>query len=71
MQAKVPLLYIGDRLKHNERLKAKIIEFANNFNIPYATSWFTKGIFDEYQPLRLGVYNGVFTQKSGPEYIEK
>jgi TPP-dependent 2-oxoacid decarboxylase len=70
-QAKAPLLYIGDRLKHNEKLKAQIIGFANKFNIPYATSWFAKGIFDEYQPLSLGAYNGAFTQTSGREYIEK
>jgi TPP-dependent 2-oxoacid decarboxylase len=70
-QAKAPLLYIGDRLKHNEKLKAQIIEFSNKFNIPYATSWFAKGIFDEYQPLCLGAYNGVFTQTSGRVYIEK
>jgi len=70
-QAKAPLLYIGDRLKHNDKLKAQIIEFANKFNIPYATSWFAKGIFDEYQPLCLGAYNGVFTQTSGREYIER
>jgi TPP-dependent 2-oxoacid decarboxylase len=69
-QAKAPLLYIGDRLKHNKRLKAQIIEFANKFNIPYATSWFAKGIFDEYQPLCLGAYNGVFTQTLGRDYIE-
>jgi indolepyruvate decarboxylase len=69
-QAKAPLLYIGDRLKHNEKLKTQIINFANKFNIPYATSWFAKGIFDEYQPLCLGSYNGVFTQTSGREYIE-
>jgi len=69
-QAKAPLLYIGDRLKHNEKLKNQIIDFANKFNIPYATSWFAKGIFDEYQPLCLGAYNGVFTQTSGRNYIE-
>lgn len=69
-EANAPLLYIGDRLKHNEKLKMQIIEFANKFNIPYATSWFAKGIFDEYQPLCLGAYNGVFTQTSGRDYIE-
>jgi TPP-dependent 2-oxoacid decarboxylase len=69
-QAKHPVLYIGDRLKHNKKLKALILEFSEKFNIPYATSWFAKGIFDEYQPLCLGAYNGVFTQTSGREYIE-
>lgn len=66
-----PMLYIGDRLKHNSVLKSLVIEFANKFNIPYATSWFAKGLFDEYAPLSLGAYNGVFTQTAGREYIEK
>ena len=70
-QAKKPLLYIGDRLKHNENLKQLIIDFANKFNIPYATTWFAKGLFDEYAPLCLGAYNGVFSQTVGREYIEK
>mgnify|MGYP003856649391 FL=1 len=70
-QAKKPLLYIGDRLKHNEKLKQLVIEFANKFKIPYATTWFAKGLFDEYEPLCLGAYNGVFTQTVGRDYIEK
>lgn len=70
-QAKKPLLYIGDRLKHNEKLKQLIIEFANKFNIPYATTWFAKGLFDEYKSLCLGAYNGVFTQTGGRNYIEQ
>ena len=69
-QAKKPLLYIGDRLKHNENLKQLIIEFANKFNIPYATTWFAKGLFDEYASLSLGAYNGIFTQTAGREYID-
>jgi len=69
-QANHPVLYIGDRLKHNKKLKSLILKFSKKFNIPYATSWFAKGIFDEYQPLCLGAYNGVFTQTSGREYIE-
>lgn len=69
--AKAPMLYLGDRLKHNEKLKCLIISFANKFNIPYATTWFAKGLFDEYAPLCLGAYNGIFTQTTGREYIEK
>ena len=68
--AQFPLLYLGDRLKHNKILQQLLIEFANKFNIPYATSWFAKGVFDEFQPLCLGAYNGVFTQTSGRDYIE-
>ncbi len=70
-QAKKPLLYIGDKLKHNEKLKQLIIDFSTKFNIPYATTWFAKGLFDEYAPLCLGAYNGVFTQTAGRDYIEK
>ena len=68
--ASQPLLYLGDKLKHNKTLQRLIIEFANKFNIPYATSWFAKGIFDEFDPLCLGAYNGVFTQTTGRDYIE-
>lgn len=70
-QAKAPMLYLGDRLKHNEKLKSLIISFADKFNIPYATTWFAKGLFDEYAPLCLGAYNGIFTQTTGREYIEQ
>ncbi|NQY86963.1 MAG: thiamine pyrophosphate-binding protein [Colwellia sp.] len=70
-QAQKPLLYIGDRLKHNTYLKQLIIDFANKFTIPYATTWFAKGLFDEYAPLCLGAYNGVFTQTVGRDYIEQ
>ncbi len=70
MQAKKPMIYIGDGLKHNDELKQLIIQFANKFNIPFATSWFAKGLFDEYSALSLGSYNGVFTQTTGREYID-
>jgi len=70
-QAKSPILYLGDRLKHNEKLKTLILKFAKKYNIPYATTWFAKGLFDEYEPLCLGAYNGVFTQTAGRQYIEK
>ncbi len=70
VNAQFPLLYLGDRLKHNKTLQRLLMAFANKFNIPYATSWFAKGIFDEFEPLCLGAYNGVFTQTSGRDYIE-
>jgi TPP-dependent 2-oxoacid decarboxylase len=71
VQSAKPLLYLGDKLKHNQKLKKLVIEFANKFNIPYATSWFAKGLFDEYEPLCLGAYNGVFTQTAERDYIER
>ena len=69
--SQTPMLYIGDRLKHNEKLKTLVLAFAEKFNIPYATTWFAKGLFDEYASLCLGAYNGVFTQTAGRAYIEK
>ncbi|WP_252733747.1 thiamine pyrophosphate-dependent enzyme [Pseudoalteromonas sp. C2R02] len=69
-QSQKPMLYLGDRLKHNYKLKKLILEFSNKFNIPFSTSWFAKGMFDEFSPLCLGAYNGVFTQSSGKNYIE-
>lgn len=70
-QAKHPVIYIGDRLKHNDKLKQLLIDFSTKFDIPYATSWFAKGLFDEFSPLCLGAYNGVFSQTTGKEYIEQ
>ncbi len=70
-QAQHPVIYIGDRLKHNTKLKQLIMDFSTKFNIPYATSWFAKGLFDEFSILSLGAYNGVFSQTIGKKYIEK
>ena len=70
-QAEKPVLFIGDKLKHNAKLKRLIIDFAYSYNIPYATAWFAKGLFDEYAPLCLGAYNGLFTQTSGKDYIDQ
>lgn len=69
-QARHPVLFLGDRLKHNDKLKNLLIEFSSRFNIPYATTWFAKGLFDEYDPLCLGTYNGVFTQTAGRQYVD-
>jgi len=69
--AKNPVLFIGDRLKHSQRLQRLVIKFTNQYNIPYATTWFAKGLFDEYAPLCLGAYNGIFTQTLGKHYIEQ
>jgi len=69
-ESKSPLLYLGDKLKHNTRLKSLILAFSEKFNIPFATSWFGKGVFDEFHPLSVGAYNGVFSQNAGAKYIE-
>ncbi len=70
-KAEKPVLFIGDKLKHNAKLKQLIIDFAYTYNIPYATTWFAKGLFDEYAPLCLGDYNGIFTQTQGKDYIDQ
>ncbi|GLX80188.1 preprotein translocase subunit Tim44 [Thalassotalea insulae] len=70
-QSQAPMLYLGDKLKHNEKLKSLILAFAEKYRIPFATSWFAKGLFDEFHPLSLGAYNGVFTQTIGGEYIDQ
>lgn len=69
-RAKHPVIFVGDRLKHNNKLKNLVLAFSAKFNVPYATTWFAKGLFDEFSPLCLGAYNGIFTQTSGAKYIE-
>lgn len=69
--AKAPLLYIGEQLKLNTRLRLSIIDFCQRHNIPYVTSWFAKGLFDEYSDLCLGCYNGVFSAPELRQYIEQ
>ena len=70
LQAKHPVLFVGDRLKHSTKLKRLMLEFSTIYNIPYATTWFAKGLFNEYAPRCLGAYNGIFTQTLGKAYIE-
>ncbi|WP_088330958.1 thiamine pyrophosphate-dependent enzyme [Lacimicrobium sp. SS2-24] len=70
-QAQKPVLFIGDGVKHNPRLRDLIIAFSEKHNIPFATSWFAKGLFDEFEPRCLGAYNGVFSDNFSREYIEQ
>ncbi len=65
-----PLVYVGENVKLNTKLKSLILDFCHKHNIPYATSWLAKGIFDESHPLCLGAYNGVFSQSQSRNYIE-
>lgn len=69
--AKAPLVYIGEQVKLNDALKNKILDFCHTHNIPFVTSWFAKGLFDEYSELCLGCYNGVFSAPELRQYIEK
>lgn len=68
--AKAPLLYIGEQIKLNGPLRSKIMDFCQRHNIPYVTAWFAKGMFDEYNDLCLGCYNGVFSAPALRQYIE-
>jgi len=69
-ESQAPLMYLGDKLKHNKKLKSLVLAFAEKFNVPFATTWFAKGVFDEYHPLCIGSYNGLFTQTEGASYID-
>jgi indolepyruvate decarboxylase len=70
-QAKKPVLFIGDGVKHNPRLRELLLEFSQKHHIPFATSWFAKGLFDEFDALCLGAYNGVFSDNLSRDYIEQ
>jgi TPP-dependent 2-oxoacid decarboxylase len=65
-----PLVYLGVKAKLNKVLLASIRTFCEKFNIPYTTTWFAKGLLDEYSPLSLGAYNGVFSDPTHRHYIE-
>jgi len=65
-----PLVYIGENVKLNNDLKKQLMTFCHQFNIPYATTWLAKGIFDESERLCLGSYNGVFSRAHNRRYIE-
>ncbi|NMP32359.1 thiamine pyrophosphate-binding protein [Thalassotalea sp. M1531] len=70
-QAKKPLIYIGENVKLNAELCSYIMDFCHTFNVPYATCWLAKGVFDETDPLSVGSYNGVFSREQNRRYIEK
>jgi thiamine pyrophosphate-dependent acetolactate synthase large subunit-like protein len=68
--SKKPLIYFGAALKLNKKLINLIQTFCEKQNIPFVSSWFGKGIFDDYHPLSLGSYNGVFSDFENRKYIE-
>ncbi|WP_211197950.1 thiamine pyrophosphate-binding protein [Permianibacter fluminis] len=69
-QAQAPLIYVGEQVKLNSALRQQIQTLCQRHHIPYATSWFAKGLFDDYDPLCLGGYNGIFTAAERRRYIE-
>ncbi|KGJ92446.1 thiamine pyrophosphate-dependent enzyme [Thalassotalea sp. ND16A] len=68
--AQYPLVFIGENVKLNRQLREQLMQFCHKFNIPYATTWFAKGLFDEFDSLCLGTYNGVFSSSDNRHYIE-
>ncbi len=68
--AKAPLVFIGEKLRLNQPLLTKILNMCHKQQLPYATSWFGKGMLDERDPLCLGSYNGAFSELDGKRYIE-
>lgn len=69
--AKAPLLYIGEQVKLNHVLREKILAFCHQHQIPFITSWFAKGLYDDYSDLCLGCYKGVFSALPLREYLEQ
>ncbi|WP_076413313.1 thiamine pyrophosphate-dependent enzyme [Shewanella sp. UCD-KL12] len=65
-----PLVFIGEKLRLNQPLLEKILNMCRKQQLPYATSWFGKGMLDESDPLCLGSYNGAFSELDGKTYIE-
>ncbi|WP_044832541.1 thiamine pyrophosphate-dependent enzyme [Thalassomonas actiniarum] len=70
LAANKPLLYLGEKAKLNKELLAVVKRFCHQYQIPYTTTWFAKGVLDEFEPLSLGAYNGVFTDEQVRNYIE-
>ncbi|WDE14481.1 thiamine pyrophosphate-binding protein [Thalassomonas haliotis] len=70
LAANKPLLYLGEKAKLNKELLAVVKRFCHQYQIPYTTTWFAKGVLDEFEPLSLGAYNGVFTDEQVRDYIE-
>jgi indolepyruvate decarboxylase len=69
-QSKAPLLFLGEKLRLNPELLPRLVQLCQRHQIPYAVTWFAKGMVDEADPLCLGCYNGVFSDTIGKAYIE-
>ncbi len=68
---KYPVVFFGSRLRHNTKLLEYLHCFCETLKIPYMTNIFAKGIFDEFNPLNLGHYNGVFSNPDAKYYLDK
>ena len=70
LHSKAPLVHVGEQVRRSPALTAKVRQFCHQNQIPFVTTWFAKGIFDETDPLCLGTYNGVFSPADVRQYIE-
>ncbi|QSX39854.1 thiamine pyrophosphate-binding protein [Shewanella cyperi] len=66
-----PMVFLGEKLRLNQPLLDRLVRMCERLQLPYAVSWFAKGMVDESAPLCLGSYNGVFSGCAGQEYIDK
>ncbi len=71
LKAKKPLIFAGERIRFNHALIEKVSSLSKSHRIPIATSVFAKGIFDEFEPLVLGSYNGAFSTEYVRNIVEK
>nr|WP_232847155.1 thiamine pyrophosphate-binding protein [Shewanella nanhaiensis] len=71
MSSRAPLVFLGEKLRLNPSLLSKIVNFCHRYRLPYATTWFGKGMLNEAESLCLGSYNGVFSELENKHYIEE
>ena len=68
--ARTPLVFIGEGVKLNKQLCQQLMTFCHQHNIPYASTWLAKGIFDEFDPLFVGCYNGIMSDEGIRHFVE-
>lgn len=68
---KKPLVYHGEKVRHNRDLQDAMLSFCRRHSIPFAGNICSKGVFDDEDPLSLGIYNGVFSRQTVREYVER
>lgn len=69
-QAHNPIVYFGDKLKHDNGLRQIVLQFCRQLQIPFAYDPCAKGILNDQEPLSLGVYNGSFSDEGTRLYVE-
>ena len=66
-----PLLFIGEGVKLNKPLCQQLMRLSHEYKLPYATTRLAKGIFDEFDPLYVGCYNGILSDPTIREFVDK